>query len=153
MKTKLENYYEAVQEDAYSDGGSSPPLDETTLEPGGSEVPHETLQRKRCFVARQKKESPEFLTAPETARLLRISRRTLKRLCAARLLPHIILRGKFLFRRASIDLFLSMREVCFKKGATIVEPLNWSPRKRDQKTGRVVGAAAQHKATGNGRAT
>ncbi len=87
-------------------------------------------------------QSPEFLTAPETAKLLRISRRTLTRLTAGKKIPHIILQGKFLFRRTAIDLFLSMREVGFKKDAMVVEPGNWSPRERDKKTGRVVGAAA-----------
>ncbi len=58
-----------------------------------------------------KKESPEFLDFNEASQLLRISRRTLNRYIAKRLLGFIRLEGKTLFRRSAIDFFLSQREV------------------------------------------
>ncbi len=82
---------------------------------------------------------PEFYTAVELARLLRVSGRTLRRWLDKKLLNYYIIGGKFLFRRSAVELFLAQRKVEAGEIARPLEPANWSPRTRNKKTGRVAG--------------
>lgn len=54
---------------------------------------------------------PELLTSLEVATLLRISRKTLERYRKRHLINFIVLRGKIVFRRVAVELFLAQREV------------------------------------------
>ncbi len=92
----------------------------------------------------------EFLDFNSAADLLQISRRTLNRYVEKGLLGHIRLPGKVLFRRSSIDFFLSQRETEAGTRRAKRSKKARRPIQRSVTAGqRAVGAAAQPAAQGD----
>ena len=111
-KTKLPHWIDRFAERSESDLPVVRWINQLASEQEVSSKRRDSSKKKEVVIPTDEK---TLLTSAQVAHILQVSRRTLSRYCADRLLNFIRSRGKLLFRRSAVELFLAQRDIHVSK--------------------------------------